>query len=130
MSNLPQDLQYATTHEWVREEANNQLRLGITDFAQQQLGDVVFVDLPAVGTSVTAGDAVAVVESVKAASDIYSPVTGRISAINDNLDNSPELINEDCYENGWLFEIEMEDPSELNGMMTADSYRDKCVDED
>lgn len=130
MNNLPQDLKYAATHEWARKEANQVIVLGITDFAQEQLGDVVFVELPEVGSAVTAGDTVAVVESVKAASDIYSPVTGKIIAVNDSLEDAPQLINEDCYEEGWLFKVAMEDESELDEMMDHEAYQDNCIDQD
>lgn len=128
MSNIPADLKYANTHEWLREEASDVVTVGISDFAQEQLGDVVFVELPEVDKEVTAGDEVAVVESVKAASDIYSPVSGTIVEINENLIDSPQLVNEDPYEEGWFFKVKMSDSAEANDLMDAESYQDQCVD--
>ena len=128
MSNVPADLKYANTHEWVREEASDVITVGISDFAQEQLGDVVFVELPEVDSEVSAGDAIAVVESVKAASDIYSPVSGTIIAVNENLIDSPQLVNEDSFEDGWFFKIKMTDPEEVNDLMDAESYQDLCVE--
>ncbi|TCS42088.1 glycine cleavage system protein GcvH [Reinekea marinisedimentorum] len=130
MSNIPADLKYADSHEWVREEANEVVVIGISDYAQEKLGDVVFVELPEVGEEFNAGDAVAVVESVKAASDIYTPVTGTITEVNASLEDSPEQVNEDAYEDGWLFKVKMSDPEEVNDLMDADSYADQCTEED
>ena len=128
MSNIPGDLKYTSSHEWVREESENVITVGITDFAQEQLGDVVFVDLPEEGSEVSAGDSIAVVESVKAASDIYAPVTGTVIEINETLVESPELVNEDPYENGWFFKIEIADGEVAEDLMDAESYQDQCSD--
>jgi len=122
----PDDRLYRETHEWVLEKDGN-VTVGITDFAQDQLGDVVFVELPEVGRSVEPGDTVAVVESVKTASDIYAPVAGTITAVNEELDARPELINEDPYEGGWLFRIEPE--GELPELLTAQGYNDVAKEE-
>jgi len=126
MSNIPGDLKYAATHEWVREEGDNVVTVGISDFAQEQLGDVVFIELPEVGTTVEAGDAVAVVESVKAASDIYSPVSGEIIEVNPALEETPETVNEDAYEYGWFFKVRQVEGGDLEELMDAESYQDQC----
>ena len=104
--NIPDDLRYTRTHEWVRDLKNGQVEVGITDHAQQALGDLVFVEVPAVGKQVAAGEACAVVESVKAASDVYSPVSGRVTARNEDLVAKPELLNSDPYGAGWLMRVE------------------------
>ncbi|MHA7879254.1 MAG: glycine cleavage system protein GcvH [Saccharospirillum sp.] len=129
MSTIPADLKYSASHEWVREEGDEVVTIGITDYAQEQLGDVVFVELPEEGAAVVAGDSVAVVESVKAASDIYTPVTGTILAVNDSLEDAPEQVNEDAYENGWLFKIKLNDAGELKDLMDAESYQDQCAED-
>lgn len=130
MSNIPADLRYATSHEWLRDEGNGIYALGITDYAQEKLGDVVFVEVPEEGAEVVAGDSVAVVESVKAASDIYTPVTGVIVEVNSTLEDAPEQVNEDPYENGWFFKIKISDPEEIEDLMDADSYADQCADDE
>lgn len=107
MTNIPSELKYAKSHEWLREDGT----VGISDFAQEQLGDVVYVELPELGRQVTAGEAVAVVESVKTASDIYAPASGTIRAVNDQLSGNPELVNNEPYGSGWLFQIENPAPS-------------------
>lgn len=129
MSNIPADLKYAISHEWVREEANDIVTIGISDFAQEKLGDVVFVELPEEGAEITAGDPVAVVESVKAASDIYAPVTGTVVEVNSSLEDAPEQVNEDSYENGWFFKVKMSDSAELADMMDSESYADQCAED-
>ncbi len=129
MSTIPADLKYAASHEWVRDEGDDVITIGVSDFAQQQLGDVVFVEVPEVGTEIVAGDAVAVVESVKAASDIYTPVTGTVIAVNESLEDAPEQVNEDPYENGWFFRVKMQDPGELKDLMDAESYQDQCAED-
>ncbi|MFT4675913.1 MAG: glycine cleavage system H protein [Reinekea sp.] len=129
MSNIPADLKYANSHEWVRLDSNNIVTIGISDYAQEKLGDVVFVELPDDGAEILAGDSVAVVESVKAASDIYSPVTGTVVEVNSALEDAPEQINTDSYEDGWLFKIKISDPEELLDLMDADSYADQCAEE-
>lgn len=126
MSNNPTDLKYSTTHQWIRAEADGTFTVGITDFAQQQLGDVVFVELPENGADVGAEQDVAVVESVKSASDVYAPVAGRITAINEALPDTPELVNEDPYGKGWFFKIEPVDAADLDNLLDADAYAATC----
>jgi glycine cleavage system H protein len=121
MSNTPTDLKYATSHEWARLDSDI-ITVGITDHAQEALGDLVFVELPEVGDSVNAGDEAGVVESVKAASDIYAPVSGEVVEINPALEDTPELINSDPYGEGWMYKIKVSDLAELDDMMSADEY--------
>ncbi len=121
MSNIPADLKYTESHEWVRAEADGTVTVGITEFAQDALGDIVFVELPKVGASFTAGDGAAVVESVKAASDIYAPVSGEVVAVNDAVVGAPESINADAYAN-WLFKIKPSDANAINGLLDAAAY--------
>jgi glycine cleavage system H protein len=122
MSNIPSHLKYTESHEWVSTEDNGNARIGISDHAQEALGDLVFVELPAVGDEIGQGDPCAVVESVKAASDIYVPVSGKVVAINEDLDSDPALINTDPYGDGWLFELELSDSEELEGLKDAEAY--------
>jgi len=122
MSDLPNDVKYTESHEWVRNEGDGTATVGITDHAQEMLGDLVFVELPEVGLEVGAGNDCAVVESVKAASDIYSPAGGEITEINETLSDAPETINESAFEDGWIFKIKMSDATELDGLMDADAY--------
>lgn len=129
MSNTPDDRKYADSHEWALLEADGNVRVGITDHAQELLGDLVFVELPEVGQSVGKGDECSVVESVKAASDIYSPVTGEIVAINDSLEDSPEVINDSPYDDGWIFIIKPVDTAELDDLLEADGYESFTEDE-
>ncbi len=119
--NFPETLRYTPSHEWIKVDGSK-ARVGITSFAQKELGDIVFVELPESGRDVKAEEACCVVESVKTASDIYSPVAGTITAINEDLDKQPELINEDCYGKGWIFEIELSDPSQVDQLLTAEVY--------
>lgn len=119
--NLPQELRYANSHEWVRIDADDTLTIGISDHAQEALGDVVFLELPPVGKHVTVGDSIAVIESVKAASDIYAPISGEIIAINDDIVNAPELINQDSYAS-WLFKIKPSDTSQIDALLDANAY--------
>ncbi|HEY2082825.1 MAG TPA: glycine cleavage system protein GcvH [Verrucomicrobiae bacterium] len=121
MSNIPTDLKYAKSHEWVR-VAGGVGTVGISDHAQHELTDVVFVELPEVGRKVKAGDACAVVESVKTASDIYSPVSGEITEINKAAADNPALVNTDPYGNGWFFKIKLADPAELNSLLNPQQY--------
>lgn len=123
MSNVPNELKYRDSHEWVRKEADGTFTVGITEHAQELLGDMVFVDLPGVGNSYSAGDECAVAESVKAASDIYAPVSGEIVAVNDALGDAPELVNSEPYAAGWLFKIKPSDESELDSLLDADAYK-------
>lgn len=120
--NVPSELKYRDTHEWVRVEDGVAV-VGITDYAQGELGDVVYVELPELGRKVEAGEAVAVIESVKTASDIYAPVSGEIVEVNEALADSPELVNEDPYGKGWLFKIKMADQSELDALLDAEAYK-------
>lgn len=127
MSNCPTDLKYTSSHEWINSDGDI-ITIGITEHAQSQLGDLVFVELPLVDDEVTKGKEVAVVESVKTAADVYSPVTGKVIAINEELNERPELINEDPYGTGWLFKVQMHNPEELEGAMTADQYAEQNID--
>lgn len=122
MSQVPAELKYMTSHEWVRDEGEGVFRVGITDHAQELLGDMVFVDLPAIGLEVSAGEECAVAESVKAASDIYSPISGEVIAINEALTHAPELVNSDPYDTGWLFLLQASDPVELDSLLDAEGY--------
>lgn len=117
----PQDLRYTKTHEWVKQQGN-ELVVGITAHAQQELRDVVYVELPAQGKSVKQGEAVAVVESVKAAFDIYAPVSGTVSRRNEDLSKTPQLVNQDCYGKGWFYAITPSNPSEVNGLLSPADY--------
>jgi glycine cleavage system H protein len=122
---VPQDLFYAKTHEWVSLN-DGVATVGITEFAQSQLSDLTFVELPEVGTVFEAGDEAAVVESVKAAADVYAPVSGEVVEVNSDLEDEPEKINNDSFGEGWLFKIKVSDESELDNMMDADSYDELC----
>lgn len=122
MSNVPNELKYRESHEWVRKEADGTYTVGITEHAQELLGDMVFIDLPDVGSSFAAGDDCAVAESVKAASDIYAPLSGEVLAVNDALEASPELVNSEPYASGWLFRLKASDESELEQLMDAEGY--------
>jgi glycine cleavage system H protein len=119
--NIPADLKYTESHEWVRPEPDGTVTVGITEYAQDALGDIVFVELPKVGKSYTAGDDAAVVESVKAASDIYAPVSGEVVAVNNAVADTPESINADAY-SAWLFKLKPSDPDALNGLLDASAY--------
>ena len=123
MSQIPADLKYVSTHEWLRAEQGSGVVVGITDHAQDALGDLVFVELPEVGRDVAAGEACAVVESVKAASDIYAPIAGRISAVNTTLIDAPEQVNTDCYGAGWLFRLTPAGAADAGGLLDAEAYR-------
>lgn len=124
MSQIPSELKYAQSHEWIRSEGNGEYTIGITEHAQELLGDMVFVDLPDVGREVTAGDDCAVAESVKATSDIYAPLSGEIIAVNEELEGSPELVNSAPYGEGWLFRIKANNESELDGLLDAAGYQE------
>lgn len=127
MSECPADLKYTASHEWIRVEGD-EATIGITAHAQSQLGDLVFVELPLLGDEVLAGKEVAVVESVKTAADVYSPLTGKVMAINEALTATPEHVNEDPYGDGWLFKVQMQNSSELDGTMTAEAYAEQNPD--
>jgi glycine cleavage system H protein len=122
MSNIPADLRYAESHEWARLEANGTVTVGISDHAQEALGDVVFIELPELGKTVTAGDQVAVVESVKAASDIYAPVSGEVVEINEGLADAPESVNGEPY-SAWFFKLKVTDAAELEKLLDAAGYK-------
>lgn len=126
---IPENLRFTASHEWVAGPEDGVVTVGVTDYAQDQLGDVVFVELPEVGAEVAAGDAVAVVESVKTASDIYAPVAGSIEAVNDELVDTPERINEGPYEAGWLFRIRVADAAAVAALLDAAGYRRVVEDE-
>ncbi|KFZ30496.1 glycine cleavage system protein H [Pseudidiomarina salinarum] len=129
MSTIPKELKYTATHEWVRNEGDGIYTIGLTEHAQDLLGDMVFVELPEVGSNVDTGDDIAVAESVKAASDVYAPITGEVVEINEELESSPESVNSDPYGDGWLFKIKATDPSELDGLLDAEAYQAVIEDE-
>lgn len=122
MSEVPSDLKYTRDHEWLRLEDDSVVTIGITDHAQAQLGDLVFVEVPETGSSLGAGDAAAVVESVKAASDVYAPVAGEVVGANEQLDESPELVNNDPFGEGWIYQLRVENPAALDELMSAADY--------
>lgn len=124
MSNIPSELKYVASHEWLRKEVDGTITVGITDHAQDLLGDVVYVELPEVGTVVEADQEIAVVESVKAASDVYAPITGKIVEINETLVDSPELANEDPYGKAWFFKVKPSNPDDYDSLMNADEYEE------
>lgn len=130
MSQNPSELYYAKTHEWVRREEDGTVTVGITEHAQDALGDVVYVETPEVGDSMAAGDQAGVVESVKAASDIYAPVTGEVIATNEALEDAPETVNSDAFNDGWFFKLQPEDMGELDALMSAEEYEQFCDEED
>ena len=126
MSNTPSELKYASSHEWARLEEDGTVTVGITHHAQDSLGDVVFVELPEMGAEYGAGEEAAVVESVKAASDIYAPVSGEVVAVNDALEESPETVNEYPYSDGWFFRLKPSDVSELDNLLNNEDYDAQC----
>ncbi len=129
MSNIPSELRYASTHEWVRPEGDGVFTVGISEHAQDLLGDMVFVELPDVGDQVSAGDDIAVAESVKAASDVYAPISGEIVEVNESLEDSPEQVNGDPYGDGWMFKIKADDPSEVDALLDAEGYENSIEEE-
>ncbi|MFP4648361.1 MAG: glycine cleavage system protein GcvH [Halorhodospira sp.] len=130
MSQVPADLKYTRNHEWVRVEADGIVTVGITDHAQESLGDLVFVEPPEVGTQVQAEEACAVVESVKAASDVYAPISGEVTQGNDDLADNPEAVNNDPYGDGWIFRVQPADTGELDGLLDASAYQQLVEEED
>ena len=130
MSNIPADLMFTSSHEWVRDEGDDTVTIGITDHAQELLGDLVFVELPDIGDVIETGGEAGVVESVKAASDIYSPVTGEVIEINEDLVDSPELVNEQPYDNGWIYKIKLSNSSEMDDLLDAEAYSEFVESED
>lgn len=129
MSEVPAELKYLSTHEWVLIE-DNIATVGVSDHAQELLGDLVYVELPEEGSSVSAGDSVGVIESVKAASDTYAPVTGEVVEVNGELEDSPERINSDPYGDGWMYKIQMEDAEEVSDLLDSNAYADSIADEE
>ncbi|AKL10504.1 TPA: glycine cleavage system protein GcvH [Kluyvera intermedia] len=129
MSNVPAELKYSKEHEWLRKEADGTYTVGITEHAQELLGDMVFVDLPEVGATVAAGDDCAVAESVKAASDIYAPISGEIVAVNETLGDAPEQVNSEPYGEGWIFKIKASDEAEVDALLSATEYEALLEDE-
>ena len=129
MSQTPSELRYAITHEWARREEDGTVTIGITDHAQEALGDVVFVELPEVGTVFAAADDAGVVESVKAASDVYAPIGGEVIAINSTLEDEPEIVNSDPYNDGWFYKLQPADTSDLDALLSAEDYQQQCEDE-
>jgi len=130
MSDVPADLKYIETHQWVRVADDGTATVGITDFAQEQLGDVVYIGFPDVGVTVNGGEEAGVAESVKSASDVFSPVTGEVIAVNENLEDEPELVNEDPYGDGWMFKVKLADAGELDGLMDATAYAEHVAAEE
>lgn len=128
MSNVPSDLKYISSHEWIREEDDGTVTIGITDHAQELLGDVVYVELPDVDSEVALEDEIAVVESVKAASDIFAPLSGTIIAVNEDLEDTPEIVNSSPYDDGWMFKMQPSEPSELDGLIDAETYQNEIED--
>lgn len=128
MSNIPNELKYISSHEWVRMEDDGTVTIGITDHAQELLGDVVYVELPDVDSEVALDDEIAVVESVKAASDIFAPLSGTIIAINEALEDAPETVNSSPYDDGWMFKMQPSELSELDNLIDAESYQNEIED--
>ena len=126
MSDIPADLKYIASHEWVRVEGDGTVTVGVTDHAQDALGDVVYVELPEIDVVLSAGDEAGVVESVKAASDIYTPLSGTVIAVNSTLEDAPEQVNSDPYGEGWFFKLRLADAAELDELLDADGYADVC----
>ena len=130
MSDIPSDIKYASTHEWARLEEDGTVAVGISDHAQSALGDVVYVELPEIGVIVSAGEEAGVVESVKAASDIYAPIRGEVCAINETLEGAPETVNEDPYGDGWFFRVKLYNEADLDDLLDAEQYTQVCEDEE
>ena len=126
MSEVPSDLLYRDSHEWVRDEGDGTVVVGISDHAQAQLGDMVFIELPEVGSTFGQGDACAVVESVKAASDAYAPVSGEVTEVNETLEDQPELVNNDPYGDGWLFKVRFNNEEDVDDLFSAEEYEELC----
>ena len=130
MSEIPGDLKFLKSHEWIRAEGNGRATVGISDHAQGLLGDLVYVELPNVGDTLEAGNACAVVESVKAASDVYAPVSGKVLEVNSALTDKPETINEDAYGDGWLFVVQMSEPDQVKELLSPDDYEQALADDE
>ncbi|AOD14317.1 glycine cleavage system protein GcvH [Xanthomonas fragariae] len=130
MREIPGDLKFLKSHEWARVESNGRVTVGISDHAQSLLGDLVYVELPGVGDTAQVGNGAAVVESVKAASDVYSPVSGTVVEVNSALSDTPEIINEDAYGEGWIFVVELDDKEQLNDLLSPDDYAELLEDDE
>ncbi|EON90669.1 glycine cleavage system protein H [Marinobacter lipolyticus SM19] len=130
MSDVPADLKYIETHQWVRVSDDGTATVGITDFAQEQLGDVVYIGVPEIGVTVNGGEEAGVAESVKSASDVFSPVTGEVIEVNESLEDEPEKVNEDPYGDGWLFKVRLVDKGELDGLMDDTAYAEHVAAEE
>lgn len=130
MSNVPNELKYMSSHEWVRVESDGTAFIGITEHAQEAMGDLVFVEAPELNSDIVIGEEVGVVESVKAASDVYAPLSGKVIAINEALEEAPEAINNDPYGDGWIYQIKITDTKELESLLSAESYISKLEDEE
>ena len=128
MKEVPEDYKFLSSHEWAKLEEDGKVTVGISDFAQDQLGDIVFVELPEIDSEVNQGDEAAVVESVKAASEVYSPVSGKVIDVNSSLEDSPETVNLSAFEEGWFFKIEATDISELENLLLPEQYSEHCQD--
>ena len=128
MKEIPENYKFLSSHEWMKVEKDTTVSVGISDYAQDQLGDIVFVELPELGLEVNQGDEVAVVESVKAASEVYSPVSGKVIDVNSSLEDSPETVNLSAFEEGWFFKIEATDISELENLLLPEQYSEHCQD--
>ncbi|MGM0433081.1 MAG: glycine cleavage system protein GcvH [Pseudomonadota bacterium] len=129
MTATPEELLYTPSHEWIRDNGDGTVTMGITDHAQDQLGDVVFVELPEADQSFAKGDELAVVESVKSASDIYSPISGTVQSVNEALEDAPETVNEHCYGDGWMVRIKLDNADELSELLSAERYQELVADE-
>ncbi len=128
MKDIPENYKFLSSHEWAKLEEDGKVTVGISDYAQDQLGDIVFIELPEIDSEVNQGDEVAVVESVKAASEVYSPVSGKVIDVNSSLEDSPETVNLSAFEEGWFFKIEATDISELENLLLPEQYSEHCQD--
>ena len=128
MKEIPENYKFLSSHEWVKIEENGIVTVGISDYAQDQLGDIVFVELPEIDTEINQGDEAAVVESVKAASEVYSPVSGKIIKVNSSLEDSPEIVNSSAFVEGWFFKIKATDISEFENLLSSEQYKEHCED--
>ncbi len=129
MSNLPKNLRYTEEHEWIKKEDGNQYRIGITDFAQDELGDIVFVELPSVGDELKADEPFGSVESVKTVSELYAPISGKVVAVNDDLDDSPEFVNESPYEKAWMIVVEADDEAAYESLLSVEDYEGRIKED-
>ncbi|PAE09203.1 glycine cleavage system protein H [Terribacillus saccharophilus] len=129
MSNLPKDLRYTEEHEWIKKEDGNQYRIGITDFAQDELGDIVFVELPSVGDELKADEPFGSVESVKTVSELYAPISGKVVAVNEDLDDSPEFVNESPYEKAWMVVVEADDEAAFESLLSVEDYEGRIKED-